>query len=170
MYTTIRSYAHFKRRDGSLDGLDDRGARLTDAYTRSCPSIPCAHELILDYLEGVEHDSAIGVEFGVRHGAIRARFTQKCHFGRDSFHDELNPSPYDSSKTYQNHVTRIWALGAAEKMIPCSIFFETSTGLFSRCPQPKLILLTRRAATCIICRSLEEMEHGIIFSHSPAAP
>ena len=77
-----QSCAHFKRRVGSLDGLDDRGARLTYAYTRSCSSIPCARELILDYLEGVEHDSAIRVEPGVRHGAIRAHFTRKCHFGR----------------------------------------------------------------------------------------
>ena len=36
--------------------------------TKSYSSIPCAHELILDYLEGVEHDSAIRTNFGVRHG------------------------------------------------------------------------------------------------------
>ena len=38
--------------------------------TKSYSSIPCAHELILDYLEGVEHDSAIRTNFGVRHGVL----------------------------------------------------------------------------------------------------
>ena len=63
--------AHFNRRVGSLEGLDDRGTRLTYEYIRSCSSIPCAHELILDYLEGVEHDSAIGEDTEVRHGSVR---------------------------------------------------------------------------------------------------
>ena len=38
--------------------------------TRSYASISCAHELILDYLEGVKHDAAIRTNFGVRHGVL----------------------------------------------------------------------------------------------------
>ena len=97
------SCAHFKRRVGSLDGLDDRGARLTYAYTRSCSSIPCAHELILDYLEGVEHDSAIRVEPRVRHGAIRAHFTRSAI---------LAGSPYNQIEFI---VKRIIALKSTER-------------------------------------------------------
>ena len=41
--------------------------------TMSYSSIPCAHELILDYLEGVEHDSAIRTNFGVTPIRINCR-------------------------------------------------------------------------------------------------
>ena len=54
----------------------DELGRVTEALasptrtTKSYSLIPCAHELVLDYLEGVEHDSVIRTNFGVRYGVL----------------------------------------------------------------------------------------------------
>ena len=67
--------------------------------TKSYSSIPCAHELVLDYLEGVEHDSAIRTNFGVRHAGIscvslfymKVQFWPKCDDWFFWVHCKSNP-------------------------------------------------------------------------------
>ena len=80
-----------------LLGLVTEALASPTRTTKSYSSIPCAHELVLDYLEGVEHDSAI-LYFGVLSswGLVVSLFYMKSQIWpkcRRIFRDCLYPSP-----------------------------------------------------------------------------